>query len=79
MPVLACLPMCCCRFSGNWLKLRGWEMTDLEGVLMLDGDMMVVRLRVSHDLNPSAVVQTAVLMLGRRRCTALAVGADHDR
>lgn len=33
----------CCRFSGNWLKLRGWQMADYDGLLMLDGDMMVVR------------------------------------
>ena len=32
-----------CRFSYNWLKLRAWELTDYDAVLLLDSDMTVVR------------------------------------
>ncbi len=32
-----------CRFGFNWIKLRGWELTDYDGLLMLDSDMLVVR------------------------------------
>ena len=31
------------RFSYNWLKLRAWELTDFDAVLLLDSDMTVVR------------------------------------
>ena len=35
------------RFSYNWLKLRAWELTDYDAVLLLDSDMTVVRLLIA--------------------------------
>jgi alpha-N-acetylglucosamine transferase len=32
-----------CRFSYNWLKLRAWELSEYDAVLLLDSDMTVVR------------------------------------
>jgi len=35
------------RFSYNWLKLRAWELTEYDAVLLLDSDMTVVRLLIA--------------------------------
>lgn len=31
-----------CRFSYNWIKLRAWQLTEYDALLMLDSDMTVV-------------------------------------
>ena len=35
--------MLACRFSYNWIKLRAWQLTEYDAILMLDSDMTVVR------------------------------------
>ena len=31
----------CCRFAKNWVKLRVWNMTDLDAIVMLDSDLVL--------------------------------------